>query len=340
MAGITKDEFLKIYEEQMVPVLKPLEEERLVVCQKTRPFKIIGIIAIIVFILGCIINCWLSLFAFIVGLPCFIYIYILWAEIRDKLKKDIISKLVSLCGNLYFSQGKEVITSSEISDMGLFPSFTRKYDDDVIVGIHKGCNFALQETRLEHTEGSGKSSHTVTDFSGLIVKIQMNKNFSGKTIAGTKWEIEKLSGFEEVKLEDVEFMKDMKVYSTDQIEARYILTTAFMERLYQLGESFSNNRAAAKSNMSKSQTAPQGHLVTANSRKQGFLEGLLGKENLVSAAFIDGYVYLFIPKNEDFFEIDTSSTLLDSRKYYDVYCQIQLILSIVSYLKLDMKLGL
>lgn len=36
--------------------------------------------------------------------------------------------------------------------------------------------------------------------------------------------------YEEVKLEDVEFSKQFFVDSNDQVEARFLLTTAFMER--------------------------------------------------------------------------------------------------------------
>jgi hypothetical protein len=37
--------------------------------------------------------------------------------------------------------------------------------------------------------------------------------------------------FEKIELEDPEFEKIWDTYGEDQIEARYVLTTAFMERL-------------------------------------------------------------------------------------------------------------
>ena len=42
----------------------------------------------------------------------------------------------------------------------------------------------------------------------------------------------------EVKLEDPKFSKRFNVYSSDQIEARYLVTTAFMERFYNLKTAF------------------------------------------------------------------------------------------------------
>ena len=76
---------------------------------------------------------------------------------------------------------------------------------------------------------------TYKGFNGLIVEVDMKKNFNGHTFIIEKNNIEKFyikeENFQEVILEDVEFNREYNVYSQDQIEARYILTTAFIERL-------------------------------------------------------------------------------------------------------------
>ena len=348
MSEITREEFSKIYNEQFVPRLKDLEIERAEVQRKTQPIGIITIVAFVICVIGFFIqNGYCIGIGFLVAVPCIIYASSLQQKIRVKLKKEIISKILSLYGNLYFSEKKDLISSRDIDNMGLFPRFATKYNDDIIVGIHKGCNFIINECKLEHTERRGKSSVTVTDFSGLLIKIQMNKKFSGKTIVGMKGDITKLRGYEAVELEDVDFMKNKKVYSTDQIEARYILTTSFMERLKALGNTFSQDR------MSKHQYAtPQEKQLADNAAKTveniknnqswfgKLANSLLDYEIGVCAAFIDGYVYLFVPSGEDFFEIDISSTLYNKEKYYNVYVELQSILAIIDYLKLDTKLGL
>lgn len=43
---------------------------------------------------------------------------------------------------------------------------------------------------------------------------------------------------QDVKLEDLSFEKNFNVYTKDQIEARYLLTTAFMERLKNIETAF------------------------------------------------------------------------------------------------------
>ena len=48
---------------------------------------------------------------------------------------------------------------------------------------------------------------------------------------------------EKVQLEDVKWEKRFEAYSQDQVEARYLLTTAFMERFLNLTTAFGTNKA-------------------------------------------------------------------------------------------------
>lgn len=83
------------------------------------------------------------------------------------------------------------------------------------------------------------------DFSGLLITIDVPKRFSGHTIVrrdGGKlgnWFSKKFSStLKQVQLEDPRFEQRYEVYSTDQVEARYLLTNTFMERLVALEELF------------------------------------------------------------------------------------------------------
>ena len=69
-------------------------------------------------------------------------------------------------------------------------------------------------------------------FSGhTVVRRDAGKlgNWFGKTFAG---------GLKPVKLEDPRFEKRYEVYGSDQVEARYLLSTSFMERLVELEDLF------------------------------------------------------------------------------------------------------
>jgi hypothetical protein len=54
------------------------------------------------------------------------------------------------------------------------------------------------------------------------------------------WLKDKFNSLQVVNLEDPTFENQFEVYSNDQIEARYLLTTTFMERLLSLSSMFDN----------------------------------------------------------------------------------------------------
>lgn len=359
MAEITREEFEKVYRQQLEPILKDLEVERLENNKKAIKCFILFAIGLIVgIVLICIKIFFLNLSIGII-LVSLIISGILAGNIkageRKKLKRLIVQKILTLYGNLYFSDNKDIISHKEIKDMGLYRCSTNKNTDDVVIGIDKGCNFVIAETELTHSEsrGSGDSSRsvTITDFKGLIVKIQMKKNFTGRTIVGMKGDIVKMRGFEKVELESVDFMKNREVYSTDQIEARYILTTAFMERLQNLGANFLKDNITAcvdvaavdNSKLNQSiQTAKilGGKIPTMmSSAVSNYIDTELTG---VSAGFVGGYAYLFIPTlNKDFFEVETwHGTLLQPHLYYNIYKEIETILKVIEYLHLDKNTGL
>ena len=355
--AVTKEEFHKIYKEQLEPVLKKLDEERVIEDAKNnkivKPLLIIGLVAFIMaFAFGIVKNDLMMFVCFFIIIFSFFpvgFILNKTQERRRKFLKDrIFPKILSLHGQFYFSQNSKAITLSDIKrNMGLYNQSTQKTDDDFVVGIYKGCNLLINECELTHIESRGKHSRTVTDFKGLIIKIQMKKNFKGVTILGSSDNIRKLKGFENVELESVDFMQNRKVYSTDQIEARYLLTTAFMERLQSVSECFTKNRVDKISSISSANTIA----IVEQAKEIPFIGNALEKRMFnIAAAFIEGYIYVFINTFEDFFDVDLIApifggdqkkyTLLDEDKYYNIYNQLSAILGIIDYLKLDMDLGL
>ena len=98
---------------------------------------------------------------------------------------------------------------------------------------------ALSEQKMTKPDFRG---NPVKVFSGICVLLEMNKNFSGRTVVlqdkGIFNSLHKIPQLENVRLEDSKFEKIFEVYSDSQIEARYLLTTAFMERILQLRDLF------------------------------------------------------------------------------------------------------
>lgn len=132
--------------------------------------------------------------------------------------------------------------------MGLTPSFDRAAFEDRLSGERGGAPFVLFEAHLEErrttVDSRGRTRTSwVTVFRGLCLKVRFSRPFSGVTRvfrdAGLFNAMVSFGrGGERVRLEDPVFEKTFEVYSTDQIEARFILTPDFMERLLSLEAAF------------------------------------------------------------------------------------------------------
>ncbi len=77
---------------------------------------------------------------------------------------------------------------------------------------------------------------------GIIFYAKMNKKFSGQTITvadkGLFNKITRYKNLQRVGMESPEFEKAFEVYSDNQIEARYILTTIMLEYMVELKKNF------------------------------------------------------------------------------------------------------
>ncbi|MEC9328306.1 MAG: DUF3137 domain-containing protein [Pseudomonadota bacterium] len=164
-------------------------------------------------------------------------------EYQASIKSDIFPIIVSFLGDYkYTAEIDDRI--DQYDDFGIVSSHDSEYSEDQIVGTYKGVEIDLFETHLTKKSGSGKNRRTVTVFKGIVISLSLNKTFEGKTIVKkdrgrlVNWVSDKFSSLEAVNLEDPRFEKEFEVYSTDQVEARYLLTTSFMERLVGLREAF------------------------------------------------------------------------------------------------------
>ena len=121
---------------------------------------------------------------------------------------------------------------------------------------------------------------------GCIVWIYKNRLFLKKT-----------------ELEDIEFEKKYNVQTTDEIEARYLLTPSFMERLKNIQTAF--------------------------------------KTNNIKCAFSNESIILAISTNKNIFEIGNLLTPLDDAKTLDIFFnELTSLLILIDYFKLNEHTGL
>ena len=164
---------------------------------------------------------------------------------QNSIKDQIFPRILSFMGDFTFSaEVSDRVEKYKSSD--LLPTYSNETSEDNIIGEYKGVKIELFETHLQKWKKRGKNSRLVTVFNGLIINLSMNKKFSGKTLVKQdkgsvgNWFSKKSTKLENVKLEDPRFENSFEVFSSDQIEARYLLTVSFMERLLELAEIFDN----------------------------------------------------------------------------------------------------
>ena len=130
------------------------------------------------------------------------------------------------------------------------PGWDRAKYEDQLTGSRNDTPFEFFEAHLEEkrttTDSKGRTRTTwVTVFRGQCLVVKFHKQFNGVTkvyrdMGMLNWfaKLGQAGKSEKVKLEDVVFEKSFEVFSTDQIEARFILTPDFMERLLGLERTF------------------------------------------------------------------------------------------------------
>ncbi len=153
-------------------------------------------------------------------------------RLMDNVKREIFTPLCDALGFTYhlYPDGSK---AGYFTELGLVGNFNRSHFEDEVSGNYNGLIFSLVDAHLKDKQD--KTTRTV--FHGLLAAFEMTKSFHGRTLVLRDGGIigNFLGGIgqnlERVKLEDPRFESTYEVYASDQIEARYLLTPAFMERV-------------------------------------------------------------------------------------------------------------
>lgn len=303
-----RNEFYENYQKKILPKVRLYENER----------KNKNILSIIIIILttmvsaamfGSIIYYKLSDdFAEIVGkIACGIFIlgiasrWCIKKEFENSIKSKIMPIVCPCFGDMNWSHTfyneKDFIKQSYV-----IPEFTSSSCDDIFIGAYKNVPYHIVESKYE--VGSGRNRHVV--FEGVIVRIDMNKNFAGHTVIRPDSLFHKASGVGKLRhttLEDVVFEKKFDVFTDDEVEARYLITPSFMQRL--------------------------------NGMKTAF------KAQKVSCAFYKTHLFVALHTPKDLFSLcSLTKPIDDSKQYFEMYEEMVSIVKLIDHFKLDQKIGL
>ena len=312
-------EFHKIYEEEIIPILKSYKQQKEKADEKNR-YDYLGaalcFLSLITFMLACSgsVERFYSMILVIVSvLLCLLGSSIMEPmraelqnnELKKKLffKKKCMSKLLRVFGNIKWYNNCEVIKTVEICETGLFPPILYRITDDEFVGEYQGVKFRMSETKFPVNRFIG--------FTGIILAFEANKSFESHTIIVSKLapDRHRSLNLEPVILEDPKFCRDYNVYSSDQIEARYLITPSLMERFRKLKVAFKTTDIACA----------------------------FFKNKVIFALDNEGLSGL----SKNLFEIDAYSAFTDDREAINIfYNELTSVLDMAAYFKLDEKTGL
>lgn len=229
--------------------------------------------------------------------------FLIKKNLEKKVKKKVMPVLMKAVPDFYW-QIEPPIPEDDITDSKIFPyaKEASKSFDDSFLGKYRGVEISIAECNYV----AGKRNV----FTGAIIRLQMNKDFAGTTVIRPKKEVEvkdvndlKKLKYQKVELEDIEFNKIYNVYSTDQVEARYLLTTAFMERFQNINLAFDSKVAFC--------------------------------------SFSGKYVYIAPYCKKDLFSIcSLVKNVADEQQFVKLFNELTSILALVDHFKLDKQLGL
>ncbi len=292
--------------------LKTIEKKRL--ASRDRAFQY----GLFCFALSLVSALWVSMaggdwfmtsFVLLLGLALWLVIkYYMDDAVSQEYKSIVIPRILKgVDENLEYDL-ESGITREEFAASGLFPSPDRYESKDLVTGVLQktAIRFSLVDADQQHTtfttdsKGQTKSqTHYTKIFQGLFMIIDFHKNFSGSTLvqpAGIEfWS--RLDGTR-VELEDPDFHRIFSVSSTDQVEARYILSPSTMERLKRLWENFGS----------------------------------------LSASFSEGNLFLAIDFPLDAFDPSVNQSLLENDQIKEISANFTQILAIVDDLDLNKRI--
>ena len=143
---------------------------------------------------------------------------------------------------------------------------------------------------------------------GLTVTFKFPKNFKGhtfiieKAVTSAKLHLKDIDKYQTVNLESPEFNEKFKVYSNDQIEARYLLTTAFMQRFEEIKMAFN--------------------------------------AKYIRAEFKNGELILLMGVDKDLFKMGSLFEESSYQTFLQIFEEIYSVLYLTTYFKMDENIGL
>lgn len=304
-------ELTDFYYKNLFPTLEDLESKR-----KHLRYKILlatliysTLCAAIAYVLGNFYE--FIIFAYI-AIGAIIYKFLIH-DYTHEFKMSVIKPLIHAIDSSLLYSSTTHVSDYYFQRSELFEKPDKLSGNDYVKGHIDGINIQFSDIHAQkrHKSSKGRESWS-TLFQGLFIVADFNKHFSAETVVlpdsaqstfgdliGHWLQSNNMARDELVKMDDPEFEKEFVVYSTDQVEARYILSNSLMKKLLAFQQKSSHK---------------------------------------VHISFIQNHIYMAISYNKDLFEPSIFRSLLDYKVAMEYLKTLHLAISVVEELKLNQKL--
>lgn len=346
-----ENDLMAFYNEEIGPAVRHYGQKRLEMLNELAKRKAIAFASVLgAFLFGLILNAITGFsfgaFIFLVLVPLGIGVTI-WSRwprvtLRRDIKEKLFPRILRYFGEDFQFVPEGGIAMERLEASQILPKYNYASQEDYVCGSHKGVSIEVAELSLERREkkrdSEGKTqTESYNVFRGLVVLLGAHKHFNGQTIVvrdGGKlgnFFKKQFSALENVKLEDPIFENAFEVYGTDQVEARYLLTPSFMERLLHLEDMFSENGHGKRK---KPFRFENGGIMLDAPMQQSANRG-------IQAAFYQNQLLLMIPSRLQHFEV---GSLEEQLTFYEevnrVVAEMADIFAMIETLKLHERTGL
>ena len=295
--------------QKLATALQVLENKRKELLRKGRSegliyaaiFLVVGVIALLILKLE-------GIFGPIVIVVISVIIFITCINNKSKIfssfyKEEVVDEIIhAFCPNATYSPNNGV-SEDLFRNSGLFTSPDRYHAEDLIeVCLDKTsfiCSEVHAEERRARSTKNGVQYYWEDIFKGFLFIADFHKEFQGETTVLRDSFFKIKMGASRVKMENPDFEKVFDVFSTNQIEARYLITPSMMERMLKLDSNF----------------------------KKG-----------ITISFRNSTILVAIPDSKNRFEAEVGSSLSDMSILKSDFAVLQSLLEIVDELNLNTRI--
>ena len=241
--------FARVYEREIRPELLAREGERIKAADRARKATWGGAAVSVLGGIGGFVGLGVAV-AGIIGIVAGLAVIAIGraplARLEAQSKGLLVRPVADTFGLAFDEAPGELADIGDHRRLGLLPSYDRSRFEDRLSGVRSGVDFEFFEAQLTRrktqTRNGRTSTRYVTVFEGQCLRFDFHKRFFGETLvtrdAGFFNRFGGKSGMDRAQLEDPEFEKAFEVYTTDQVEARFLLTPEMMAKLLELEQAF------------------------------------------------------------------------------------------------------